>query len=83
MSKNKLMRTFALIFAASLILPAANAFSVFGLSQDNIYFILVNSAIIGSVLFIGQSLLIGEKSGKEKTSIWLIVVIASLIIAWN
>ncbi len=83
MRKNKITLGIAMVLIAALLLPAVSAFSVFGLSQNNIYFILVNTAIIGFILFVGQSLLIGEKPGKEKTVVWLVVVIASLILAWN
>ena len=77
MSKNRLSWIFALVLLISI--PAAYAQTFAGL---NLYFILINAAIVFVILFLLQSILIPGKEGKEKTSMWIIVIIASLVIAF-
>ena len=79
MSKNKLRWSVALFLIAVLTLPVAYAQSFTG---SRIFFILINAAVIGIVLFILQAVLIPGKPDKERVSAWIIVIIASLLIAW-
>ena len=66
-------------FAAALALPVVNA-QVFG--GSSLSFVILNAVVIGIVLFLLQAILVPNKEGKEKTSMWFIVIAASLLIAW-
>ncbi len=79
MSKSKLIWSFAFILISIISLPIAYAQAFTG---SRIFFILVNAAIIGIVLFILQAFLIPGKPDKEKVSAWVIILIASLLISW-
>src|SRR3989338_745890 len=78
MSKNKLAWIFALI--ALIELPIAYAQNLTGTSQ--MILVLVNAAIVGTVLFVLQSFLITGKDGKEKTAVWIAIAVGSLVIAF-
>ncbi|GEM_PF-3172763 len=79
MSKSKSNLIFAMILVALLSLPIAHAQSFSG---SKLYFILINAAIIGVVLFILQAFLVPNKAGKEQTSMWMIVIVVALLIAY-
>ena len=78
MSNNKLMWIFAL--ALIIALPIAHAQNLSGASQ--MILVLINAAIVGTVLFVLQSFLIPGKEGKEKTAVWVAIVAGSLFIAF-
>ena len=80
MSKNKLMWSIGLFLIVLISLPIAYAQIL--PAGSSIFFILINAAVIGIVLFILQAFLIPGKPDKERTSVWVIVIIASLLIAW-
>ncbi len=81
MSKNKLAWIFGLILLITIIsLPIAYAQIVTAGSQ--LYFLLINAAIIFVVLFALQSFLIPQKPDKERTAVWVIVIVASLLLAY-
>lgn len=79
MSRNKLVWIFALILAVILSLPIAHAQAASG---NRWMFIAINAAVIGVVLFLLQAVLVPQKPDKEKISMWVIVIIASLVIAY-
>ena len=79
MSKSRLSWIFALILVVIASLPVAYAQ---GFTGSRIFFILINAAVIGVVLFILQAFLLPGKDGKEKTSMWVIVILISLVIAF-
>ena len=81
MSRNKLSWIFAMVLTALAITPNAYA-QVLGMAGANWYYLLINALIIGVVLFILQAILVPGKDPKEKTSIWLIIIIVSLLLAW-
>ena len=72
-----LLWIFALVLLISL--PSAYAQTLGG---KNILFIIVNALIIGIVLFLLQSFLLPNKPDKEKTAMWFVIIIASLLLAW-
>src|SRR3989338_7440843 len=80
MSKNKLAWIFALVLIIIIALPMAYAQIVS--AGTKLYYVLINAAIIFVVLFILQSVLIPGKPDKERTSVWVIVVLASLLLAY-
>src|SRR3989338_8064182 len=80
MSKNKLAWIFALVLIIIIALPMAYAQIVS--AGTKLYYVLINAAIIFVVLFILQSVLIPQKPDKEKTAVWIIVLIASLLLAY-
>ena len=86
MSKNKINWIIAIALIAVLALPVANAQVLSGitgaLAGVNWYYLLVNAAVIFFVLFLLQAVLVPNKEGKEKTSMWVIMVIVSLLISW-
>ena len=86
MSKNKINWTIVIALIAAFMIPAANAQILSGitgsLSGVNWYYLLVNAAVIFFVLFILQAMLVPNKEGKEKTSMWLIMLAAAMLIAW-
>ncbi|MCH7772345.1 MAG: hypothetical protein IIA49_15250, partial [Bacteroidetes bacterium] len=79
MSKNKLLLSIAMILVVALSLPIAFAQLSTG---SQVVFVLINAAVIGIVLFILQAILMPGKDPKEKTSVWIIIIAASLLIAW-
>ena len=79
MNKNKLIRIFALFSIIIASLPIAYAQSFVG---SNLYFILVNSAIAGIILFILQTILLPQKDGKEKTAVYVGIALGSLLIGF-
>ncbi|MBI2124677.1 hypothetical protein HYT92_02690, partial [Candidatus Pacearchaeota archaeon] len=79
MSKNKLMRTIALLLTAITLLPIAHAQTTGGF---NWIVLAINAAVIFVALFALQAFLIPQKSDKEKTSVWVIMIIASLLAAF-
>ena len=79
MSKNRLSWIFAMVSAAVLSLPIAHAQSFTGTRW---VYILINAAVIGVALFILQAFLVPNKGDKEKTSMWGIVLLISLLVAF-
>ncbi len=79
MSKNKLLWTFALMFVVIASLPIAYAQTF---RESRLFFILINSAIVFVILFLLQSFLIAGKGDKEKTAVWVAIVVASLLIGF-
>lgn len=82
MSKSKLSWIIAIILAVVLALPIVNAQSISGLGTGNIKFFLINAAVIFFVLFLLQAILVPGKEGKEKTSMWVIMIGLSLVVSW-
>jgi hypothetical protein len=81
MSKSKMIWNIGLFLLAIMLLPMAYAQTA-GSAAGGIIVVLINAAVIFVVLFIRQAMLVPNKEGKEKTSMWLIIIIASLVIAW-
>ncbi len=79
MSKNKLSWIFALFLVAIASLPIAYAAEATGF---NWMFVLINAAIVGIVLFVLQAFLIPNKAGKEQTAVWVVIILASLVVAF-
>ncbi len=79
MSKNKVMWNLALFLIVVLTLPIVHAQTLAG---SRIYYIVINAFVIGIVLFILQAVLVPGKPDKERVSAWIIVVIASLVLAF-
>src|SRR3989344_5191437 len=86
MSKNKINWIIAIALIAVLALPVANAQVLSGitgaLAGVNWYYLLINAAVIFFVLFLLQAVLVPNKEGKEKTSMWIIMLIVAMLIAW-
>jgi len=82
MSRNKLIWNIALFLIMIVTLPIAYAQTFTGIAGSRIFFVLINAAVIGIVLFVLQAILIPNKADKERTSVWIIVALASLLIAW-
>ena len=86
MSKNKFSWIIAIALIAAFMIPTANAQVLSGitgsLSGVNWYYLLVNAAVIFFVLFLLQAVLVPNKEGKEKTSMWIIMLVASLGVSW-
>ena len=80
MSKNKLAWIFALVLVFTVALPIAHAQVI--PTGSRLSFILINAAIIFVVLFVLQAFLVQGKGDKEKTSMWIILVLASLLLAY-
>ncbi|MBI2647199.1 hypothetical protein HYW99_01870 [Candidatus Woesearchaeota archaeon] len=79
MTKNKLIWISAFISIIIALLPIAYAQTF---AESPWFYILINAAIIFVVLFILQAVLVPGKEGKEKTATWIIILIASLVIAF-
>lgn len=77
MSKNKLFWSIALSLIVTLPIAYAQTPSGF-----NWFVFIINSVIVFIALFILQSFLIPGKNGKEKTSVWVIILLTSLLIAF-
>ena len=73
MRKNNLIWSFALMLIISIPIAYAQESAFAG---TRIFFILINAAVIGIVLFILQAFLIPGKPEKERVSVWVIVVLA-------
>lgn len=78
-TKNKFIWAIGVILVAIISLPLAHAIPFQG---TKIWFLLINTAVIGIILFLLQSLLLPDKPGKEKTVIWIIILVASFLIAF-
>src|SRR3989344_2447022 len=76
MSKKNLIWIFAMILLA--LVPAVYAQSW----TQGIGFVVINALVVGIVLFVLQSFLIPNKEGKEKTAIWVVIAVTSLLISW-
>lgn len=79
MSKNKLIWSIALFLIIIAGLPVAYAQASGGF---NWIVLAINAAVIFVVLFALQAFLIPQKSDKERTSVWVIMIIASLLVAF-
>ncbi len=79
MSKNKLIWNLVLVLVIIASLPSVYAQSIVG---SKLFFIIVNTIVVAFGLFLLQALLVPEKSEKEKTSVWIIIIGASLIIGF-
>ncbi len=82
MRKNRLMWIIALFLIIIAALPVAYAQFSNSVTGSRISFILINAAIIFAVLFTLQLFLIPQKNDKEKTSVWVIMLLASLIVGY-
>ena len=82
MSKNKFSWIIAMVLTAAFMIPIANAQVLSALAGVNWYYLLVNAAVIFLVLFLLQAVLVPNKDGKEKTSMWLIMLVTALLISW-
>ena len=82
MRKNRLIWNIVLFLISVIALPIAYAQFSNSFTGSRLFLILINSAIVFVVLFILQSFLIPGKSDKEKTSVWVIMLLASLLIGW-
>lgn len=80
MKKNKLIWSIVLFLFALVSIPIAYAQTV--PTGSRIFFILINAAVIGIVLFILQAILLHGKPDKERVSAWFIVIVASLLISF-
>ncbi|MBI2658327.1 hypothetical protein HYX08_06575 [Candidatus Woesearchaeota archaeon] len=78
MRKNRIIWNVALFIVVIAMLPAAYAQSATG----SWFFVLINAAIVGVVLFILQAFLIPKKEPKEQTVAWVAIIAASLVIAF-
>ena len=76
MSKNKLIWNIALFLIVVIGLPIAYAQAAGGGGGFSLYYLIVNAAVVGLVLFVLQSFLVTQKNPKETTSVWSIVLIA-------
>ncbi|MBI2658651.1 hypothetical protein HYX05_00930 [Candidatus Woesearchaeota archaeon] len=79
MRKNRLIWSFGLFLIAIISLPIAHAQTLF---ESPIFFILINSLIVGVVLFILQSVLMPQKNPKEQTAVWVAILVGSLLIGF-
>ena len=79
MRKNRLMWNIALILVIIVAIPIAYAQAFTGSSW---FFILINSAIVGVILFLLQSFLIPGKDNKEKTAVWVAIIAGTLLIGF-
>jgi len=71
-----------MVLIAAVLIPTANAQVLARFGIGNIQFFLVNAAVIFGVLFLLQAVLVPNKEGKEKTSMWIIILIAALAVSW-
>lgn len=85
MSKNKFNWVIVIALIAVLTVPIATAQVLGGitgrLAGVNWYYLLVNAAVIFFVLFLLQAVLVPNKEGKEKTSMWIIMLAAALFVS--
>ncbi len=82
MRKNRLIWNIALFLAVIISLPIAHAQLANLFGGGNILLILINSAIVGVILFVLQSFLIPGKDGKEKPAVYTAIIAGSLLIGW-
>ena len=78
MSKNKL---FWILVMALLMVPLAFAQTA-ATGMSSWYYLIINALVIGAVMFILQAILVPDKNDKEKGSIWMIIVLVALLVAW-
>ena len=79
MRKNKLIWNIALFLIVGISLPIVHAQAF---TQSSLFFIIVNSLIVGIVLFILQTFLIPKKEPKEQTAVWVAIIAGSLLIGF-
>ena len=79
MINGKLPRIIAILIIAILGLPIAHAQASGGF---NWIFVIINAIIVGIILFLLQSFILPNKGDKEKTAVWVIIGLASLVIAF-
>ena len=79
MSKNKVIWNIALLLIVVLSLPFAYAQTA---GRPVIMNMAVNAAVIGIILFMLQAMLLPNKPDKERVSVWFIIIVASLVIAY-
>ena len=79
MSKNKLLWSIGLFLIIIISIPIAYAQTFF---ESPIFLILINSLIVGVILFVLQSFLIPQKNPKEQTAVWVAIIVGSLLIGW-
>ncbi|MBI2101214.1 hypothetical protein HYT53_01260 [Candidatus Woesearchaeota archaeon] len=78
MKLNKMLWIFALVLL--VVIPSAFALPAF---LRNVWVMLgVNSLIIWFILFALQTMIVPEKLEKEKTVLFIITLVASLLISW-
>lgn len=79
MKKNKFILILALFLINIITIPIAYAQAATG---SRLYLVLINAAIIFVALFILQAFLIPKKPEKERNAVWIIVLLASLLLAY-
>ncbi len=79
MRKNRLVWNVAVFLILIISIPIAYAQTFTGSSW---FFIVVNSLIVGIVLFVLQTFLMPGKDGKEKTAVWVAIIVGSLLIGF-
>ncbi len=79
MNKNKLLWSIVLFLIIVISIPIAYAQTFF---EGPIFFILINSLIVGVILFVLQTFLIKDKNTKEQTAVWVAIIVGSLLIGW-
>ncbi len=79
MTTHKLPWIFAVILVFIAAAPLASAQSAGG---GSLSFVLINAAIVGFVLFMIQAFLLPGKDGKEKTAIYVGIIVGSLMIGF-
>lgn len=75
------IKSLSWIFALVLLISIPSAYAQ-TLGGKNIFFIIINALIFGIILFLLQSFLLPNKPDKEKTAMWFVIIIASLLLAW-
>lgn len=79
MRKNKIMWNIALFLIIIIAIPIVYAQTFF---DSPIFFVLINSLIVGVILFLLQSFLIPQKNPKEQTAVWVAIIAGSLVIGF-
>jgi hypothetical protein len=75
------LKEFSWIFALILLVSLPTVYAQAS-TASVILVTIVNALIIGIILFLLQSFLLPGKQDKERTAIWFVIIIASLLIAW-
>lgn len=79
MKKNKFILILALFLINIITIPIAYAQAATGF---NWVVFIINTVIVFIVLFLLQAVLIPRKNEKERTSVWTIILLTSLLIAF-
>src|SRR3989344_1685739 len=79
MKLNKMLWIFALV----LLVAIPSAFAAPAIFRNMWFMLAVNSLIVWFILFALQSMIVPEKLAKEKTVLFIITLVASLLISWR